>query len=103
MRGFFARTRVRLTAAVGAVFFVIASAAAGAFWVTFAHIQYTAIDTNLTSYTQTLLSNLQDSNGTISFQGGDPVIETQQGIAVGVMVFDAHGRVLSSTGIVMPE
>jgi two-component system, OmpR family, sensor kinase len=102
VRGFFARTRVRLTAAVGAVFFVIASAAAGAFWVTFAHIQYAAIDTSLTSYTQTLLSNLQDSNGTISFQGGDPVIETQQGIAVGVMVFDAHGRVLSSTGIVMP-
>ena len=102
MRGFFARTRVRLTAAVGAVFLVIASAAAVAFWVTFAHIQYAAIDTSLTSYTQTLLSNLQDSSGTISFQGGDPVGETQQGFAVGVMVFDATGRVLARTGIPMP-
>jgi two-component system, OmpR family, sensor kinase len=101
VRGFFARTRVRLTAAVGAVFFVIASAAAAAFWVTFAHIQYAAIDTSLASYTQTLLSNLQDSNGTISFSGGDPVIETQ-GVAVGVMVFDAQGRVLARTGIAMP-
>jgi heavy metal sensor kinase len=102
MRGFFARTRVRLTVAVGAVFCVIAAAAAGAFWVTFAHFQYAAIDTSLTSYTQTLLSNLQDSNGTISFQGGDPVGDTQQGIAVGAMVFDAQGRLLSSTGIGIP-
>ena len=102
MRGFFARTRVRLTAAVGAVFLVIASVAAGAFWVTFAHIQYAAIDTGIGSYTQSLLSNLQDSNGVISFQGGDPVVDTQQGIAVGVIVIDAQGRVLSRTGIALP-
>ena len=103
MRGFFARTRVRLTAAVGAVFFIIASAAAGAFWVTFAHIQYDGVDKSLAAYTQTLLANLQDSNGVISFQGGDPVVDTQQGAAVGVMVLDAKGRVLSQTGIAMPS
>jgi heavy metal sensor kinase len=103
VRGFFARTRVRLTAAVGAVFLVIAAAAAAAFWVTFAHIQYGAVDTSLTSYTQSLLSNLQDSNGSISFQGGDPVGDTQQGVAVGVKVFDARGRLLSSSGIALPS
>ena len=103
MRGFFARTRVRLTAAVGAVFLVIAAAAAAAFWVTFAHIQYGAVDTSLTSYTQSLLSNLQDSNGSISFQGGDPVGDTQQRVAVGVKVFDARGRLLSSSGIALPS
>ena len=102
MRGFFARTRVRLTVAVGAVFLVIASAAAAAFWVTFRHIQYSAVDTSLTSYTQTLLSNLQDSNGIISFQGGDPVVDTPQGIAVGVMVLSTRSTILSSTGIPIP-
>jgi heavy metal sensor kinase len=102
VRGFFARTRVRLTVAVGAVFLVIAAAAAGAFWVTFAHIQYAAVDTSLTSYTQSLLSNLQDSGGTLSFQGGDPVGDTQQGATVGVRVFDAQGRMLTSSGIAIP-
>ncbi|MFI5284918.1 MAG: ATP-binding protein [Candidatus Dormibacteria bacterium] len=102
MRGFFARTRVRLTAAVGAVFLIIASAAAGAFWLTFAHIQYDGVDASLAAYTQSLLANLQDSNGVISFQGGDPLVDTQQGAAVGVIVLDAKGKVLSRTGIVVP-
>lgn len=102
MRGFFARTRVRLTAAVGAVFLVIASAAAGAFWVTFAHIQYAAIDSSLATYTQSLLANLQDSNGVISFQGGDPAVDTPQGIAVGVMVLNSQGKLLSHSGIALP-
>lgn len=102
MRGFFARTRVRLTLSVGAVFLVIAAAAAGAFWVTFAQIQYGAVDASLTSYTQSLLSNLQDSGGTISFQGGDPVGDTQQGVAVGVNVFDRAGKRLTSSGIAIP-
>ncbi len=102
MRRFFARTRVRLTATVAAVFCVIAAAAAGAFWVTFADIQYGAIDASLASYTQTLLSNLQDSGGTISFQGGDPVGDQQQGIAMGVVVVDAKGKVLSHAGLALP-
>jgi heavy metal sensor kinase len=102
VRGFFSRTRVRLTLAVGAVFLVIAAAAAGALWVTFAQIQYGAVDASLTSYTQSLLSNLQDTGGTISFQGGDPVGDTQQGVAVGVKVFDAVGRILVSSGIAIP-
>jgi heavy metal sensor kinase len=103
VRGFFARTRVRLTVAVGAVFLVIAAAAAGAFWVTFAQIQYGAVDASLTSYTQSLLSNVQDTGGTISFQGGDPVGDTQQGVAVGVKVFDAAGRILAISGIAIPS
>jgi heavy metal sensor kinase len=102
VRGFFARTRVRLTLAVGAVFLVIAAAAAGAFWVTFAQIQYGAVDASLTSYTQSLLSNLQDSGGTISFQGGDPVVDRQQAVVVGVKVFDSAGRMLTSSGIAIP-
>jgi heavy metal sensor kinase len=102
VRGFFARTRVRLTVAVGAVFLVIAAAAAGAFWVTFAQIQYGAVDASLTSYTQSLLSNLQDTGGTISFQGGDPVGDTQQGVVVGVNVFDRAGKRLTSSGIAIP-
>lgn len=103
MRGFFARTRVRLTLSVGAVFLVIAAVAAGVFWVTFARIQYGAVDASLTGYTQSLVSNLQDTGGTISFQGGDPVGDTQQGVAVGVIVFDAAGRVLGSSGIAVPR
>ena len=102
MRGFFARTRVRLTAAVAAVFCIIAAAAAGAFWVTFAHIQYAAIDASLTTYTQSLVSNVQDSGGTISFQAGDPAGDPQTGLAAGVMVVDAKGHILSRTGVAMP-
>jgi heavy metal sensor kinase len=102
VRGFFARTRVRLTAAVAAVFCIIAAAAAGAFWVTFAHIQYAAIDASLTTYTQSLVSNVQDSGGTISFQAGDPAGDPQTGLAAGVMVVDAKGHILSRTGVAMP-
>lgn len=102
MRSFFRRTRVRLTVAVGAVFLVIAGAAAGIFWIAFLHVQYGAIDSSLSAYTQSLSAGLQDSSAGVSLQGGDQTGETQQGIAIGALLIDAQDRVLDQNGVVPP-
>jgi heavy metal sensor kinase len=93
------QTRVRLTAAVTLVFVGVAAAAAVAVWLTLSHFEYAGIDSSLTAQAQTVLAGLQDSNGRISLQGGDPLPgQTSGGIAVGAILFDSAGKVLDTSG-----
>ncbi|HEY2703388.1 MAG TPA: ATP-binding protein [Candidatus Dormibacteraeota bacterium] len=99
MRDLLRRTRVRLTLAVAGAFLAVAAIAATGLWLGFAHVEYQAVDTSLSSQAQTLLSALQDANGRLSFQGGEALPgETPEGIAVGALLEDVHGRVLDRSG-----
>jgi heavy metal sensor kinase len=99
VRDFLRRTRVRLTVAVAGVFLAVAAIAATILWLAFANLEYRAIDTSLQGQAQSLLSGLQDANGSLSLQGGESLPgETSEGIAVGVILEDAHGKVLDRSG-----
>ncbi len=102
MRSFFRRTRVRLTVLVAVAFLLIAGAVASAFWLTFSHLQYSAIDFALRSYGNSLLAGWQDNNGTLSIQGADSTGETDQGFAVGVTALDGRGHVVLRLGSAPP-
>src|SRR4029077_18495855 len=58
-----------------------------------------AIDTSLQDQAQSLLAGLQVANGSLSLQGGESLPgETSEGIAVGVILEDAHGKMLDRSG-----
>jgi heavy metal sensor kinase len=99
MRRFLRRTRVRLAATVALVFLGVASVAAAATWFEFSRLQYGTIDATLSGQAQLLLAGVEDVNGRVTFQGGDPLpSETRDGIAVSAIILDAHGTVLARSG-----
>jgi signal transduction histidine kinase len=97
------QTRVRLALGATAVFVLIAAAAAAAIWLAFSRLQYASLDSTLTSQAQVLVGGLQDTNGVISFAGGETIPnETAGGIGVGVLLFDSGGHVVTQSGTVPP-
>jgi signal transduction histidine kinase len=104
MRHLARRTRVRLTAAYAGLFTVIALVAAAAFWFSFREAEYAGVDSALRSYVQIVLANVNDTNGVVSLNGGDPVPgETANGIAVGATLVGANGQVVARTGGSLPD
>lgn len=95
MPAFFRRTAVRLAATYTLFFAVVASLAAGGFWVTFQGFEYREIDESLQGQAQLVLTDLGAANDRIALDR--PVElpgETLDGIAVPAFIVGPDGRVV---------
>lgn len=99
MRERLRRTRVRLTLVYLAAFAAVAGLAAAALWFAFARIEYGPVDASLRAQLQLILAGLEESDGRISFNGGEQLPgETQGGIAVEAVLVGTDGTVLDHSG-----
>ena len=98
MRSILRRTRVRLALGVGTAFLLVATVASALLWLQFSRLEHNSIDASLSAQAQSLLANVQDANGSISLSTDPLPATTSDGVAVGVLLLGAHGKVLESSG-----
>ena len=92
-------TRARLALTYVTAFAAMAGVAGVALWLALAHLEYAAVDGELTAQARVISGGLNVGNGQVNFRSDSPLPgQTKHGIAITALLVSRAGRVIDQSG-----